>query len=78
MYLSSNVLIYVFLMLFACIINNILPIVLPSLLISPLLIARIVTIVLFYATALSLSVVYIQSNIIGLNFIFLLTRTAYA
>ena len=48
-------------MLFACIINNILAIVLPSLRMSPLLIARIVTIVLFYATVLSLSVVYIQS-----------------
>ena len=61
MYLRSNVLIYIFLMLFACIINNILAIVLPSLRISPLLIARIVTIVLLYAAALSLSVVYIQS-----------------
>jgi len=40
---------------------NILAIVLPSLRISPLLIIRIATIVLLYATALSLNVVYIQS-----------------
>ena len=43
------------------IINNISAIALPSLRISPLLLIRIVTIALFYAAALLISVVYIQS-----------------
>jgi len=43
------------------ILNKILAIVLPSLRISPLLLIRIATIVLFYVAALYLSVVYIQS-----------------
>ena len=65
MYLRSNVLIYIYLMLFACIINNILATVLPSLRIPSLILARIGTIALLYVAALSLSVVYIQS--IGSN-----------
>jgi len=48
-------------MLFACILTNILAIALPSLRISPLLLIRIATIVLLYAVAISIFVIYIQS-----------------
>jgi hypothetical protein len=59
--------IFIFLMLFACIITNILAIVLPSLQISPLLLIRIAAIVLLGTGALLFYVIYIQAIGSGLS-----------